>query len=321
MAEAAKGWIDVHHHISPPAWISELGAQNMVTPQSMNWRPEEDVADMDRGGVATSITSVTTPGLWLGDPVAACKLARACNDYAAKLVSDFPGRFRMFVNLPLPDIDGSLREIAYGLDELKADGICLFTSYGDKWLGDPAFDPIYQELNRRKAVVYTHPTTPHCCKNCVPDVNDSIIEFGADTVRAMLRILSSGTVAKYPDMRIIWSHGGGAMPFLADRFDRLANWPTFKPHLPNGFWPEARKFFYDTAQVSHRAPLLALREVIPVGQIMFGTDVPWGTAVGCRGGVERAQVFDETELAAIGHGNAEALMPDLPTAGQAKEII
>ena len=164
--------IDVHHHLSPPGYIAELGPNQRLTPQTLAWTPEKAIEQMEKGGVDLAITSITTPGIWFGLHAAARRLARLCNDYAAKIRNDHPGRFGMFVNLPLPDVDGSLAEIEYGMDQLKADGVCLFTSYGDKWLGDPAFDKVFAELNRRKCVVYVHPTTCTCCTNMLPGFPD-----------------------------------------------------------------------------------------------------------------------------------------------------
>ena len=170
-------------------------------------------------------------------------------DYAAKIRNDHPGRFGMFVNLPLPDVDGSLAEIEYGMDQLKADGVCLFTSYGDKWLGDPAFDKVFAELNRRKCVVYVHPTTCTCCTNMLPGFPDSAIEYGTDTTRAIARLVFSGTFARCPDIKMIWSHGGGTMPFLYDRFNNATKMPQYKDQFPGGWTPVANKMFYDVAQV------------------------------------------------------------------------
>jgi len=159
-AQAAPppGIIDVHHHISPPAYNQELIARGINEPLLQRWSVQKSLDDMDKAGVATAVTSITTPGVWFGDNHAARRLARKCNDYAATLARDHPGRFGVFASLPLPDTEGSLQEIGYAFDALRVDGVGLMTSYGDKWLGDPAFDPVMEELNRRKAVVYTHPT-------------------------------------------------------------------------------------------------------------------------------------------------------------------
>ncbi len=308
-ATAAPHRIDVHHHLSPPAYIAELSPMKLLTPVTLGWTPQKAIDEMDEGGVATSITSVTTPGLWFGDAAAAQKLARACNDYAAKLVADYPRRFGLFANLPMPDIDGTLKEIAYGLDELKADGVAMFTSYGDKWLGDPAFAPVFEELNRRKAVIYTHPTTANCCRNLVPDLNDSAIEYGTDTTRAIARMIFSGSSARYPDLKMIFSHAGGTMPFLIGRFERISKGGPFAPPVPKGFTFEARRFWYDVAQVPTPGAMFALRKVAPVSHILFGTDYPFLTAAYHVEELRKSGVFSTQELAAIDRGNAAQLMP------------
>jgi predicted TIM-barrel fold metal-dependent hydrolase len=263
---------------------------------------------MDQGGVERAIGSITTPGLWFGDAVAARRLARVCNDYAAKLVADHPKRFGMFVSLPLPDIEGSLREIEYGLDVLKADGIGLYTSYGDKWLGDPAFDPVFEELNRRKAVIYTHPTTATCCTNLL-GLNDSMIEYGTDTTRALAQMVFTGRAARFANIRLIWSHGGGQMPFLIVRFSRASRAPDYAKLMPQGFLHEARRFFYDTAAVYATGPMQALRQVVPVEQIVYGTDVPWGNPAEIAGDLAACGVFTAAELHKIDRDNALRLFP------------
>ena len=185
-AQAAPppGIIDVHHHISPPAYNQELIARGINEPPLQRWSVQKSLDDMDKAGVATAVTSITTPGVWFGDSNAARRLARKCNDYAATLGRDHPGRFGVFASLPLPDIDGSLQEIGYAFDTLRADGVGLMTSYGDRWLGDPAFDPVMEELNRRKAVVYTHPTLAECCRGILPVVHRAVVEFQTDRARS-----------------------------------------------------------------------------------------------------------------------------------------
>ena len=198
-AEAAKPYrIDVHHHLSPPTYIAASNAGNFGDPLMKNWTPEKSLADMDKAGVEVAMLSVTTPALNFTSGEPARKLARECNDYAAKLVADHRGRFGSFAMIPLTDVDGSLQEIAYALDTLKADGIGLMTSYGDKWLGDPLFLPVMEELNRRKALVYTHPTAANCCVNLVRTEPPVMIEFGTDTTRTIADIVFSGNARKFP---------------------------------------------------------------------------------------------------------------------------
>jgi len=131
--------IDVHHHFAPPSWVSEVRGRPLLQPANTTWTPEKSIDDMDRGGVAAAMVSITNPGLWFGDAAATRRLARACNEYGAKLVQDHPTRFGLFAAMPLPDVDATLQEIAYAYDSLKTDGVGLMTSYGDTWLGNPAF--------------------------------------------------------------------------------------------------------------------------------------------------------------------------------------
>ena len=308
-AQAPARRIDVHHHLTPPDYVAALAPRKLLQPPTLGWTPQRAIEEMDQGGVAVSITSITTPGLWFGDAAAAGRLARACNDYAAQLVADHPRRFGMFASLPLPDIEGSLKEIDYGLDELKADGVAMFTSYGDKWLGDPAFAPVFEELNRRKAVVYTHPTTADCCVNLVPGINDSAIEYGTDTTRAIARMIFGGASARYPDIRMIFSHAGGTMPFLIGRFERIARTPQFAAALPKGFGGEAQRFYYDIAQTAQPGAMFALRTVVPVSHILFGTDYPFLTAAYHVEQIRKSGVFSARELMAIDRENAARLMP------------
>jgi predicted TIM-barrel fold metal-dependent hydrolase len=212
--------IDVHHHFSPPQWIAAVKGRELLQRANTGWTPARSVEDMDNAGVATAVVSITNPGLWFGDKEATRQMARECNDYGAKLVQDNPNRFGLFAAMPLPDIDATLREIEYAYDTLRADGIHLFTSYGDTWLGNAAFTPVMAELNRRKAVIHVHPTAANCCKNLLPDVPSGIMEYGTDTTRAILGVMFSGTATRFPDIRYIWSHAGGTAPFLAGRIER-----------------------------------------------------------------------------------------------------
>ena len=309
--KAPRRIVDVHAHLTPPEYIQDLSGTGLVLPPSLKWTPANHVEDMDKAGVDLTILSVTTPGIWFGDNDRARRMARYTNDYAAKLVTGYPNRFGQFAALPLPDVDGSLREIEYGLDVLKADGVALFTSYDGKWLGDKAFDTVFAELNRRKAVVYVHPTSPACCVNTLPYIPDAMIEYGTDTTRAIVNYIFLGAARRFPDVKMIWSHAGGSMPFLIERFDQSEKLPTVRANVPDGFRAEARKFFYDTAQSSNPISMTALRQLVTTSQIVFGTDVPFRTCVEHVNALEGNGVFAQAELNAIWRGNATKLIPRL----------
>jgi predicted TIM-barrel fold metal-dependent hydrolase len=305
---AGGGRIDVHRHFVPPGYL--------VDPKRTWLNDRATVArqleDMDRGGVALAVMSISNLSLSHRDAAQARQVSRGANEYAAKLCTDHPGRFGQFAYLPFPDIEGSLKEIEYALDTLKADGVFLLTNYGNTFLGDEAFAPIFEELNRRRAVVYTHPSSHPCCERLVPGLRDADIEYGTNTTRAIAKFVFSGCSRRYPNMRVIWSHAGGTMPFLIRRFDkRVKESKEFQPILPEGFSAEARKFYYDIAQAPERAPMSALKAVAPVSQMLFGTDWPHLTTEEHVTGLKDCGVFDAAELKAIDRDNAVRLMPTL----------
>jgi predicted TIM-barrel fold metal-dependent hydrolase len=299
--------IDVHHHIVSPLFVEEMRAR--LQPPTLNWTPQRSLEDMDRAGVATAITSVTTPGVWIGDDEQGRRLARDSNDYAAKLAADHPGRFGTFVAVPLPHIEASLREIEYGLDVLKADGVALFTSYRDKWLGDPAFEPVMAELDRRGAVAFTHPEAPVCCRGLLPGVHEYMLEYGFDTTRAITNLMFSGTARRYPRIRWIFSHGGGTTPFLAERLIRAPGMnKALAPQVPDGVLAELQRFHYDVAQIAHPAALAALTRLVPISQILWGTDFPFRFGFEYVKGLAEFG-FAEDDLRAIERENALRLLP------------
>jgi len=301
--------IDIHHHLLPPKYVAELPT-HIKGENPPPWSPARSIEDMDKNGIATSITSLMQPQVWFGDVALGRRLARESNDYAATLVRDYPGRYGIFATLPLPDVEGSLREIEYAMDVLKADGFGLMTSYAGKYLGDPQFWPIWEELNRRKAVVYNHPLSVECCRNPVAQyIQNSAIEYATDTSRMIATLLFSGAAARFPDIQWIHSHGGGTMPFLYSRYTRQeAALKDRQKVLPNGVAHEVRKFYYDTAQANHAGALAALLKLAPVSQVMFGTDFPYRPGSEAVVGLT-SYGFSAAELEAIDRGNALRLMP------------
>jgi predicted TIM-barrel fold metal-dependent hydrolase len=306
--------IDVHHHFFPPFLLEEWQKANArVATPARNWTLQKTLDQMDRGGVATAILSVQQRLDIAGHtPAQTQALARRVNEYAAQQAREHAGRFGLFAYLPMPDIDAALKETEHSLDTLKADGIGLLTSYGDKWLGDPAFKPVLEELNRRKALVYVHPLSPHCCGALMSYVPPSFTEYPQDTNRTVMSLLLSGTFARLKDIRWIFSHGGAAVPLLAGRVQALTRFQIKNlPELvPNGIDYELKRLHYETANAAYPPNMAALLKFVPLSQVMFGTDYPYvavtenvSDLAGCG--------LSAAELKAIERDNAARLIPRL----------
>jgi len=308
---AVANRIDTHHHCFSPNYVKALEAQGLAPPIVKNWSVARTLDDMDKAGVATSILSVTTPQVSFGDAASARRIAREGNEWAAELGRTHRGRFGSFAMLPMQDTDGALRELEYALDVLKADGIGLLTSYGDKWLGHRAYAPVMDELNRRKAVLYTHPTSANCCNNLLPDVPPTVVEFGTDTTRTIVDIVFSGTAARCPDLKFIFSHAGGTLPFLTERLVKMPELDkSLLPRVPRGVMAELQRFHYDTAWSAHPMALASLTRLVGTPQILFGSDYPYRTGEDNVKGLA-AYGFDNADLRAIGRDNALRLLPKL----------
>ena len=221
------------------------------------------------------------------------------------MIQDHPGRFGQFATISPPDIENSLKEIEYSFDTLKADGVGVMTSYGKQYLGDPSYAPIYEELNRRKALVYVHPTTPACCSNLVPGIPPSAVEYATDSTRTIAHVVFSGTAAKYPDIRWIFSHSGGTLPFLTGRFIRLAQERKMADPLP-----AFRKFYYELAQGNTPGQIAALLKMVPISQVLYGTDYPFRDGAEVNAGIA-AYGFSTEDIRSIEREVALKLLPQL----------
>ena len=304
-ASAPAYRIDVHYHGNSPGFIAAIKARNTGQTALMNWTPAKALEDMDRDSVATSIMSTSEPSVYFGDAAAARALARESNDYFAKLVSDHPTRFGMFATLPLPDVDGALKEIEYAYDTLKADGVCFMSSYEGKYLGDPAFAPVMDELNRRKAVAYTHPFRGGMM-NMLPEGRNLGITLSTETTITIQSILYTNTATRCPDIRFIWSHGGGTAPYITSRLGAAVG-PDGKP---NANLVALQKFYYDTAQAFNPYTLATFTKVVPNSHILFGTDYPFAQAGTVAKGLAEYS-FTPANLRAIERDNALELFPRL----------
>jgi predicted TIM-barrel fold metal-dependent hydrolase len=308
-AAAKKGRIDVHHHITPPGAPAGGGSK---------WSPEIAIEEMDRNGVAAGIGY---PGPVVGsssDLQGGRKQAREWNEYGARIGTDHPGRFGLFAALPLADADGSLLEIEYALDVLKADGFGIATSYGEMWLGDAKLRPVFEELNRRQAVVFVHPVDAACCTPATltyekPPLSGAWIEWPMNTARTIFSLMASGTLRQLPDIRFIFCHDGGVMPLLISRIAGFAEWDAVGPEklrslFPDGIAAEFRKLYFEGAQGFAPENMEALMKVAPISHILFGTDYNRFPIA------HSTRLFDSLKLApairqAIGRDNALALLP------------
>lgn len=314
---AAKPFrIDVHFHVVSPAYLKRT--VRFVDPSRGNarsdstlaqWTPQLAIEEMDKGQIATGMLSIAVGGVTFGNDDATRTLVREDNEFAAKIVRDHPGRFGHFAALPLPDQDASLKEIEYAFDTLKADGIALVTSYGDKWPGDPAFAPSFEELNRRKAVVFVHPTAPTCCAELVPKIPESWVEYDFDTSRAFNSMLVNGVFAKYPNIRFIFTHSGGSLPALSGRLQGMFPPAVAGDRAPKGVAAEISKLYFDVSNAGYPAAMDALSDVIPVSHMLFGTDYPFVKVMTTIDEIKKYNKFSAEDLEAINRGNALQLFP------------
>ncbi|MCB1739793.1 MAG: amidohydrolase [Gammaproteobacteria bacterium] len=270
--------IDVHHHFLPPEYVAEVGGERIASlilaGKVPDWSAQASLEAMDRNGIQSAITSISAPGLWFGDPAQTRRLCRHCNDFAGTLRDAHPGRFGVFASLPLPDVPASLAEIDHALDEIGADGIGLLTRYGDRYPGDPAFAAVFDALDARAAVVYFHPTDAPC-GDCQPEIPAATLDFPFDTTRAVVSLLFSGTFTRCPNIRFIFSHAGGTIPFLAERIARLAALPRFAASVPDGVRPVLEGLFYDTALSANPLSFASLLALVSHRQVLFGSDYPF----------------------------------------------
>ena len=271
-----RGRIDLHHHMLP-AFYMDLRRKVPNIGDMPTWSPEKSLDDMEKNGVSTAMLSLAVSGVTFDAGESGRSLARKSNDFGAQLVADHPAKFGLLAALPLPDPQGSLSEIEYALDTLHADGIALLSSYGDKWLGDPTYAPVFEELHRRKAVVFVHPSAPQCCSNLVPHVPVVTTEFLFDTTRTIDSLLVNGTFSRFSNVRFIFSHGGGTIAAVAHRIARLFP-KELAPQAPNGVLYELERQYYDTASASSPPALSALMNLVPSSQIVFGSDFPFLSA-------------------------------------------
>lgn len=307
--------IDVHHHVVPSFYLKENleripSLSGIRTwPDWASWTPQRSLKAMDEHGVAIAVLSLSMPGVWFGEAKPAICMARRCNEYMAELVGTYQGRFGFFATVALPDAEGAMEEIGYALDVLKANGIGLLTSHENKWLGHPDHWPVLGELNRRKAVVFVHPTIPAAFRNVMPGIRDPMVEAPQDTTRAVISLLFSGALERFPDIKFILPHAGGFVPMAVGRFQQYAS-PQALENVPRGITHYLKRLYYDIAGTAYPPAIAALTSLAPTSQILFGSDFPY---IGLEDTARRLPrlSFEASQLLSIERENVLRLLPAL----------
>lgn len=302
--------IDTHHHVVPPAYAAWLRSRGLAAGglPIPDWSPDAALALMDKHGVQATVLSVSTPGVHFGDDADARKWAREVNEYAAAVVRSRPDRFGFFATLCLPDVEGSLRELAYAFDELRADGVVLLANCGGIYLGDARFDALFDALDRRGAVVFVHPSQPPGLEP-LAGMPTFVADFLLDTTRAAIRLAGSGTLERCPELKLILSHAGGFVPYAAYRIATFAS----PKGSPSDGLAQLEKFYFDTALSGSPSALPSLLAFAQPGHVTFGSDWPYApdVAVGAFTGMYEAHGIESAQRASIDRGAAQTLFPRL----------
>ena len=306
--------IDVHQHLVPPVWRKYLADRGVTAggAEIPPWSARSAVAMMDAQGIAIGILSVTAPGVHIDSDADARTLARAVNEFGAEMAKDHPDRIGSFASIPLPAVDAALEEAVYALDVLGADGVVLMSSAHGRYLGDPDYEPLWAELDRRGAVVFIHPNQP-----ALPHLDDTpapLMDFLLDTTRAAVQMVLNGVMDRHRDVKVILAHGGGFVPYAAYRFSTLSAGVYDTSQNAEQVIRDFKRFYYDTALSSSRSSLPSLLAFAEPGHVLYGSDWPFAPeSVGSWFNHElQTYAFrDDGDAAAIDRASAELLFPRL----------
>ena len=312
--ESRSMTIDTHQHLLPDFfWQATENADAPVGGLApLRWSKEAAISFMDDAGIDIAVLSLSTPGVHTGDSAKARSLARQCNEYLAELVHARPDRFGGFACVPLPDIDASMQELSYALDVLELDGIVLFTNSLGVYLGDPILEPVFEELERHNTVVYVHPNPSPDPASHSLGLPDNLIDFTADTNRAVAQLHYRGRFAGTPNVKYIFSHAGGSIPYLAARFDIIDKMGFIPGGEHRGTAADMfRRIYWDTALAASDPVLRMLRDVAGINQVLYGTDFPYlrrDLAVESKQWILQSSELNNVESAGILGGNASRLL-------------
>jgi predicted TIM-barrel fold metal-dependent hydrolase len=305
--------IDVHLHILPQFYmdaVSGAGISRSGKKAYPDWSEDLSLHLMDQCAIKTGITSISTPHVHFGDDAKARDLARRCNEFAIDMQRRRPDRFGTFAVLPLPDVEGACREAIFALDEMKADGVVVLASYGEGFFGDAKFDPLFEVLNARKAVVFVHPTQHPESKSLPLDLPLFVAEYPLNTTRCALNLMTKRVLERFPHIEFVLAHAGGVLPFLAWR---LAI-PRVPPVWESDVYGKIKRFWYDIALAAGKSCLLSVKEIAAPERILFGTDWPYTSNTTADWTVRDSMapgLFTPDEQTGMNRNNALALFPRL----------
>jgi predicted TIM-barrel fold metal-dependent hydrolase len=308
--------IDLHMHITPGGYVAELERMGAVPDHGFHsWSRELTLETMDRWGTAAAVLSLTPPGVSYAGPTGAARLARSVNEEIAEVVRHAPARLGGLAVLPLPNVDAALEELAYALDELRLDGVELYTNVDGIYLGDSRWDALFDELDARGAFVLVHPAAPpYRSPVAYPNY---LIEFPMDTTRAVVSLLYSGTLHRCPNVKLLVSHLGGMVPFVAHRIRSLTlRTDSFDANVPDGPLTYLQRLYYDTGLSANEPALRATLAITAVDHVVYGTDWPYAEV---GGGADDPQpgltnVLTEDERWRVTVDNPQTLVPRLAAA-------
>lgn len=284
--------IDVHHHIVPKEYVEmlkEIDITDSLGVKFPEWTPKSSFSFMKKVGIEKAIASISSPGVYFKEHKAfSIKITRWCNEYMAQLKKEYPDKFGAFASIPLGFVQESIEELRYALDVLKLDGVCLLTHYDGKYLGDNKFDAFFNELNKRKCLVYIHPTDPaekFDAKFHEDGLPTSLIEVTFDTTRAVANMMYKSVLDNYQDIKYILSHGGGTLPYLAWRLALIgygqkdkkvpvmrALYDFLVKGAPEKGLKQLKNMYYDTAITTGSYALNTLKDFAGTSRIVFGSD-------------------------------------------------
>ena len=313
---SGRGRIDVHAHFLPDFYSAAAAAAGHSRPDGMPrlpaWSVEDNLRFMDEAGVESAILSISSPGVHFGNDLAAIELARRVNETGAEITAAYPGRFGFFASALLPDVDHSVAEVSYAIDELGADGVVLFTNSDGMYLGDPRMDPLIAAIAERNSTLFIHPTTPVCGETLTLGRPAPILEFPLDTTRAVTNLVLSGVLDRHPGATVVLPHAGGALSSIADRVAEISSRLLPPPASEVDFLGTLQSFYYDIAGFPFPRQILAVLGLVGPDKLLFGTDWPYtieATVLSQVASYEQSQILDAEAHRLLDRDTAELLFP------------